>query len=611
MSKGLKIAIIAVYDTLAVIVAWLLAILVIEENTTYSIAECLAGYRVWGLVVGVVVALISNAIFGIYEQCLTFASVQEGVKILLACGVEAVCMAVVAAITPELGIPWAVIAIGMYFALAISARFSYRFVRTFKFPKKKEIVKVGIIGMCRAASLLIKEIQQSKTHLRPVCIIDENKKNLGQTLQGVPVVTTFEDIESICEKYALKEIIICQAVVSKKKASEMIRTCQNLGLTVKILPDLTEFADGSVSVSSIKKVNVADLLGREQVKVNLAEIMDYIKDRVVLVTGGGGSIGSELCRQIAKNSPKQLIIVDIYENNAYEIQQELNRHFPDLNLKVLIASVRDQAKINSLFKEYKPEIVFHAAAHKHVPFMEDSPNEAVKNNVHGTLNVATAAGKFGAKKFVLISTDKAVNPTNIMGATKRICEMIVQTLDKHYETDFVAVRFGNVLGSNGSVIPLFEKQIREGGPVTVTHKDIVRYFMTIPEAVSLVLQAGANANGGEIFVLDMGEPMNIYELALNMIRLSGLEPFTDIDILVTGLRPGEKLYEERLMEEEGLQKTANKLISIAKPIEVDEEQLFNTVHQIYEKARKEIDDMKYLVHDLVPTYTVYEGKKNA
>ena len=611
MNRGLKVTIIAIYDTLAVIAAWLLAVLVIEENTTYGVAECLAGNGVWFLLGGIGVALLSNAIFGIYEQCLSFASVHEGVKILLACSVEAAYMSIIAAIKEELGIPWAVIAIGSYFALAISARFSYRFVRTFQFPKKKEIKKVAIVGMCRAASLLIKEMQAEKTNMRPVCIIDDNKKNIGQRLQGVPVVSSTDEINSICSAYAIKEVIVSQPVVSKKKTSEIIKECQKVGITVKILPDLTEIADGTVSVSSIKNVNVADLLGREQVSVNLEEIMGYIKDRVVLVSGGGGSIGSELCRQIAKNSPKQLVIVDIYENNAYDIQQELLRHFPDLDLKVLIASVRDQAKINALFKEYKPEIVFHAAAHKHVPFMEDSPNEAVKNNVHGTLNVATAAGKFGAKKFVLISTDKAVNPTNIMGATKRICEMIVQTLDKHYLTEYVAVRFGNVLGSNGSVIPLFAKQIREGGPVTVTHKDIVRYFMTIPEAVSLVLQAGANAKGGEIFVLDMGEPMNIYELALNMIRLSGLEPFTDIDVVVTGLRPGEKLYEERLMDEEGLQKTANKLISIAKPIEVDEEQLFNTVHQIYEKARKEIDDMKYLVHDLVPTYTVYEDKKKA
>lgn len=609
MNRALKVTIIALYDIFTVVTAWLLAILVMQENTTFSIAECLAGYNYLWLVGGIAIALVSNAIFGIYEQCLSFASVHEGVKILLSCSVEAVYMSVVSAVQIELGIPWVVVAVGMYFALAISARFSYRFVRTFKFPKKKEIKKVAIVGMCRAASLLIKEMQEGKTPLRPVCIIDDNKKNLGQTLQGVQVVATTDEIESVCQKYEIKEVIISQPVISKKQTSDIIRRCQKTGIKVKILPDLSEIADGTVTVSSIKSVNVTDLLGRDQVSVNLDEIMGYISGKVVMVTGGGGSIGSELCRQIAKNSPKQLIIVDIYENNAYEIEQELKRHYPELNLKVLIASVRDQLKVNTLFKELRPEIVFHAAAHKHVPFMEDSPNEAVKNNVHGTLNVATAAGKYGAKKFVLISTDKAVNPTNIMGATKRICEMIVQTLDKHYDTDFVAVRFGNVLGSNGSVIPLFARQIREGGPVTVTHKEIVRYFMTIPEAVSLVLQAGANAKGGEIFVLDMGEPMNIYELALNMIRLSGLEPFTDIDVVVTGLRPGEKLYEERLMDEEGLQKTANKLISIAKPIEVDEEQLFDTVHQIYKKARKETDDMKYLVHELVPTYTVYEGKK--
>jgi FlaA1/EpsC-like NDP-sugar epimerase len=323
-----------------------------------------------------------------------------------------------------------------------------------------------------------------------------------------------------------------------------------------------------------------------------------------MVTGGGGSIGSELCRQIAEHNPKELIILDIYENNAYDIQQELVRKLPNLKLTALIASVRDASKIDSVFAQYKPEIVFHAAAHKHVPLMETSPNEAVKNNVGGTYNVANSAGKHGVERFILISTDKAVNPTNIMGATKRICEMIIQTMDKKYKTEYVAVRFGNVLGSNGSVIPLFKKQIEEGGPVTVTHKDIVRYFMTIPEAVSLVLQAGAYANGGEIFVLDMGEQVRIYDLAVNMIKLSGFEPFKDIDVKITGLRPGEKLYEERLMDGEGLAKTENKKISIGKPLEIDTDVLYEKIEELLKEAKNETEKMKELVHELVPTYKI-------
>ncbi|MBQ8426326.1 MAG: polysaccharide biosynthesis protein, partial [Clostridia bacterium] len=391
--------------------------------------------------------------------------------------------------------------------------------------------------------------------------------------------------------------------------SKIITECQKTSCKTLVVPGIYQLASGQVSVSTMREVSIQDLLGREQVKVNLDEIMGYIENKVVLVTGGGGSIGSELCRQIAWHNPKQLIILDIYENNAYDIQQELVRHCPNLNLLVLIASVRDSKKVNDVFETYQPQIVFHAAAHKHVPLMETSPNEAVKNNVSGTYKVAEAAGKCGVERFILISTDKAVNPTNIMGATKRICEMIIQAMNNRYRaTEYVAVRFGNVLGSNGSVIPLFRKQIAEGGPVTVTHKDIVRYFMTIPEAVSLVLQAGAYAKGGEIFVLDMGDPVRIYDLAVNMIRLSGLEPFKDIDIKITGLRPGEKLYEERLMEEEGLQKTENEMISIGKPLNFDEKNLFNKINELYVEAYKESDKMKELVHELVPTYVIDKRK---
>jgi FlaA1/EpsC-like NDP-sugar epimerase len=375
---------------------------------------------------------------------------------------------------------------------------------------------------------------------------------------------------------------------------------------MKMLPGIYQLVNGEVEISKLRAVQIEDLLGREQVKTNLNEIMSYITDKVVLITGGGGSIGSELCRQIATYHPKQLIIVDIYENNAYDIQQELIRKHPELNLVVLIASVRNTHRMESIFEKYRPEVVYHAAAHKHVPLMENSPNEAIKNNIFGTYKTAMAAAKYGAKRFVMISTDKAVNPTNIMGASKRICEMIIQMFDRKYATEFVAVRFGNVLGSNGSVIPLFKKQIEEGGPVTVTHPDIIRYFMTIPEAVALVLQAGAYAKGGEIFVLDMGEPVKILDLAINLIKLSGYVPYDDIDIQFTGLRPGEKLYEELLMEEEGLQATDNKMIHIGKPIEMDEKKFEEQLEYLRERANQDEQGIKKAVSEIVTTYHTKE-----
>ena len=393
--------------------------------------------------------------------------------------------------------------------------------------------------------------------------------------------------------------------MKKHTISQIVLRCQQCGCPVRILPGIYQLATGNVTVSALREVEISDLLGREQVQVNLDQVMEYIENKTVLVTGGGGSIGSELCRQIAAHNPKTLIILDIYENNAYEIEQELKRKRPSLSVLTLIASVREEKKMRDVFDKYRPQIVFHAAAHKHVPLMESSPCEAVKNNVFGTWNVAKCADEFKVETFVLISTDKAVNPTNIMGATKRICEMLIQTIGKNSKhTKFVAVRFGNVLGSNGSVIPLLRQQIQEGGPVTVTHKDIIRYFMTIPEAVSLVLQAGAYAKGGQIFVLDMGEPVKIYDLAYSLIKLSGLEPNVDIDIVCTGLRPGEKLYEERLMKEEGLQSTPNGLINIARPIPLDETQFFSTLDVLCKQAFEETDDMKTSVKKLVPTYTV-------
>ena len=411
-------------------------------------------------------------------------------------------------------------------------------------------------------------------------------------------------IISFCEELSVQEIMIALPSATAKEIKEIVDICKQTGCELKRLPGMYQLVNGDVSVSKLKDVDVNELLGREPVKVDLDSILGYVCDKVVLVTGGGGSIGSELCRQVAGHKPKQLVIVDIYENNAYDIQQELKKTYPWLNLVVLIASVRNTKRMDDIFTYYKPDIVYHAAAHKHVPLMEASPNEAVKNNVLGTWKVVQAADKAHVKKFVMISTDKAVNPTNIMGATKRICEMIIQTYNNCSQTEFVAVRFGNVLGSNGSVIPLFKKQIEAGGPVTVTHPDIIRYFMTIPEAVSLVLQAGAFAKGGEIFVLDMGEPVKILDLAKNLILLSGHKPGEDIQIEFTGLRPGEKLYEEMLMDEEGLQDTENHLIHIGKPIEFDEDKFLEDLEGLKEYVVTEPDDIREWVQRIVPTYSI-------
>lgn len=468
--------------------------------------------------------------------------------------------------------------------------------------KKKRVM---IVGAGKSGAALIAEMQNSdKANFAPVCVIDDDPEKIGRSVNGVKVVGSTYEIKKYAKKYGVDEIHVTMPSVDRRRVSRIIARCNDAGCPVKILPGLYQLADGQVSVSSMREVDIQDLLGRDPVKVDINEIIGYIEGKTVLVTGGGGSIGSELCRQIASHRPKELIILDIYENNAYDIEQELKRTHKNLNLVTLIASVRDSNKIKDVFEKYRPQIVFHAAAHKHVPLMETSPNEAVKNNVFGTFNVARYADAYNVETFVQISTDKAVNPTNVMGATKRICEMIIQALGRHSKTKFVAVRFGNVLGSNGSVIPLFKKQIKEGGPVTVTHKDIIRYFMTIPEAVSLVLQAGAYAKGGQIFVLDMGEPVRIYDLAYNLIKLSGFEPDVDIKIECTGLRPGEKLYEERLMDEEGMQKTPNGLINIAQPLKFDESSLWNHLNELYEAAYSETSDMKNKVKEIVLNYTI-------
>ena len=497
-----------------------------------------------------------------------------------------------------------VIIVGM-----VSLRIAYRTMR--RIVMKTELrqnasdsQRVLIVGAGEAGNMIVRELfKRPELKKMPVGVVDDDKNKQGKCVYDVPVLGTIDDVDQIVKNHCIDEIIICIANINPQRKREIINICKKTDAKIKTIPGIYEIIDGKVNITKFRDVQIEDLLGREPIKMNLDDMNGIIKDKIIMVTGGGGSIGSELCRQIVKYEPKQLVLIDIYENNAYDIQQEIKRHFPEIDLKVLIASVRDEHKMDKIFEQYKPEIVFHAAAHKHVPLMEDSPCEAIKNNVFGTQNVVNLSDKYNVKKFVLISTDKAVNPTNIMGATKRCCEMIVQTKNKTSKTEFVAVRFGNVLGSNGSVVPLFKKQIEEGGPVTVTHEEVTRFFMTIPEAVSLVLQASAMAKGGEIFVLDMGEPVKIIDLARNLIKLSGFEPNVDIKIEVTGLRPGEKLYEEVLMDEEGLQKTSNNQIRIGRPIDIDEAEFKKELNILKRVADNDQDEkVDLIMKSIVPTY---------
>ncbi len=486
-----------------------------------------------------------------------------------------------------------------------ASRFSYRFFRGLKHKKqnKNNMISVMVIGAGEAANLIIKEIVNSNFSTMVIkCIIDDDKGKWGRYIQGIKVVGGRDKIVECADVFEVDEIIVAMPSAARTEIRELLEICKDTNCKLRSLPGMYQLVNGEVSVSKLRDVEVEDLLGRDPITVDMDSILGYVQGKVVLVTGGGGSIGSELCRQIAAHRAAQLVIVDIYENSVYDIQQELKEKYPELDLVVLIASVRNTNRMNYIFSHYHPDIVYHAAAHKHVPLMEDSPTEAIKNNVFGTFKTAQAAAMSGVRRFVMISTDKAVNPTNIMGASKRICEMIIQTFDKHYETEFVAVRFGNVLGSNGSVIPLFRRQIEAGGPVTVTHPDIIRYFMTIPEAVSLVMQAGAYARGGEIFVLDMGEPVKILTLAENLIKLSGFRVGEDIKIEFTGLRPGEKLYEELLMEEEGMKDTANRMIHIGKPIELDEHEFFTQLKELKDECQIENSDIRPLIKKIVPTY---------
>lgn len=542
----------------------------------------------------------------LYSSLWRYASVDELLNVLYACSLGVILhfigMHLCGMYMPRSYFPMELLF--MIFLVGAS-RFGYRFMRSIENINSdaQSQNKIMIIGAGEAANMIIKEIHNSQYLDGTVaCAIDDNKEKVNRYIQGIKVVGDRYDIVSAARKYHITDIIIAIPTLARKDQKQIIEYCKETGCRLKILPGIYQLINEEVSVSRLRNVEIEDLLGRDPIKLNTEKIMGYVTGKVVLVTGGGGSIGSELCRQVAKYRPKQLIIFDIYENNAYDIEQELKMSFPELDLVVLIGSIRNEDRLIHVFEEYRPELVYHAAAHKHVPLMETSPNEAIKNNVAGTLNLARVSDRFNVHRFVQISTDKAVNPTNVMGASKRMCEMIIQAYNKRSETEFVAVRFGNVLGSNGSVIPLFKRQIMQGGPVTLTHPDIIRYFMTISEAVSLVLEAGAIAKGGEIFVLDMGEPVKIADLAENLIRLSGYVPGRDIQIKYIGLRPGEKLYEELLMDEEGLQNTENSLIHIGKPIQFDEEKFFEQLDRLFACAQSEGDDVRDLIREIVPTY---------
>jgi hypothetical protein len=554
-----------------------------------------------------IMSLLIFWLFRLYHSLWQYASIAEVYRIAEACIIVEVVHFLSNKITGNMLPRSCYFNAAIYLIIAICAsRFMYRMIRTVlnKYRNIKTSNNVMIIGAGEATNVIMREIQNSSylANSNIACIIDDDRRKVGKYIRGVKVIGTRDKIKEAAKLYDIDEIIFAIPSASNEVKRDILNICKETDCTLKILPGVYQMVDGEINVNSIRNVDVLDLLGRDPIEVDIESIMGYVKDKVIMVTGGGGSIGSELCRQLVSHKPKQLIIFDIYENNAYDIQQELKINYPDANVVTLIGSIRNVSRLESVFAQYKPDIVYHAAAHKHVPLMEVSPDEAVKNNVVGTWNVARMADKYGVKKFVMISTDKAVNPTNVMGATKRICEMIVQTYNEISKTDFVAVRFGNVLGSNGSVIPLFKRQIEAGGPVTVTDPNIIRYFMTIPEAVSLVLQAGAYAKGGEIFILDMGEPVKIDDLAKNLIRLSGYTLGVDMEIKYTGLRPGEKLYEELLMKEEGLQETDNKLIHIGKPIEFDKENFFNNLEKLKEEAYSETGNIRESLKKVVVTY---------
>ena len=611
-----KIIIMSVLDVIAIASSFYMAILARYEFDFDAVPlEAIEAYSV-SVFVWVPLCILMFALFKLYNRIWSYASVDELCRILLAYVVLALigsALFTVFGLREPLGLTVLVLTIVFGCTLTVVTRFSYRIIKMLFYSFENKIDgnakdHVMIIGAGEAGKNLINEFKTSMYlgKNRVCCVIDDSPHKIGKSLLGVPIVGDREYIPEAVKKYNINKIIFAIPSIDPKQKKQILDICSVTACKVQVVPGMYQLLTDEVTVSQLRKVDVVDLLGRDPIKVNTDEILGYVSGKVIMVTGGGGSIGSELCRQIAKSNPKTLIVFDIYENNAYAIQQELQRAYPELNLVTLIGSVRNTARLDKVLGHYKPDIVFHAAAHKHVPLMEESPNEAIKNNVFGTYKMAKAAAKYGVRKFVLISTDKAVNPTNIMGASKRLCEMVVQMMNRESKTEFVAVRFGNVLGSNGSVIPLFKKQIEEGGPVTVTHPEIIRYFMTIPEAVSLVLQAGYYARGGEIFVLDMGDPVKIDTMARNLIKLSGYEPDVDIKVVYTGLRPGEKLYEELLMDEEGLQETANRLIHIGKPIEMDDEKFKEQLIRLEAAYKEEVENMKQIVAEIVPTYKLQQ-----
>ena len=612
-----KKMLIVIADILAVIIAYGLALLLRFDMKYSEIPEqYIEGYMYY-IVLASVLLVCCYVIAKLYRSVWSYAGINEILKTCVASIVACVLTGVVFSIAiMRMPISFYLIGWLLVFGFTASIRMMYRLLRRMRIKADNskgntERQNIMIIGAGAAGLVLLREYHNSYYLTDRVKIfIDDNAQKWNKYLDGVLIEGGRNKILESVEKYQINKIILAMPTADRKDIRDILEICKETDCQIQTVPGVYQLVNGEVNVSKLRNVEIEDLLGRDPIEVNLDEILGYIKGKTVLVTGGGGSIGSEICTQLAEHEVGHLIIFDIYENNAYDIQQKLRWNHPELNLTVLIGSVRNTHRINCVMKQYKPDVVFHAAAHKHVPLMEDSPNEAIKNNVFGTYKTASAAGRNHVKKFVLISTDKAVNPTNIMGASKRMCEMIVQTLNHFYETDFVAVRFGNVLGSNGSVIPLFKKQIAAGGPVTVTHPDIIRYFMTIPEAVSLVLQAGAYAKGGEIFVLDMGEPVKIADPAKNLIRLSGYKLGEDIEIEYTGLRPGEKLYEELLMDEEGLQDTENKMIHIGKPIDMDEEKFMHQLIKLRDAANDDSDAIRAMVKEIVPTYQMPKEKED-
>lgn len=613
-NKNIRKYILIILDALLIVLAGILSL---EIRFDFELGPQQLMYRealLENTILYVAILLFVFYIFGLYKSLWRYASINEMISVALAGFWGNLSLYAVFSIM-EVKLPRSFYIINIFLIMTAigGLRFSYRILRRLRIdtPLKKHSIgkntsKVLIIGAGEAGYMTAKELLQTNDlNMVPIGFLDDDSNKVGKKINGVPVISKIKNITQVVEDYGVDQIIIALPSASNKKKKEVLELCKNLGIKLKILPGIYELIDGSVDIKQIRDVDIEDLLGREPIKLDNPDIKSYIRGKTILVTGGGGSIGSELCRQIASYSPSTLIIFDIYENNAYDIQNELRKKYKDkLNLEVLIGSVRDEERLEEVFNTYKPEVVFHAAAHKHVPLMEDSPFEAIKNNVLGTMKVAKAAGRHKSEKFVLISTDKAVNPTNIMGASKRLAELITQDCNIEFEdTDYVAVRFGNVLGSNGSVIPLFKKQIASGGPITVTHPDIIRYFMTIPEAVQLVLQAGSMASGGEIFILDMGEPVKIVNLAEDLIKLSGFEPYEDIDIQFTGLRPGEKLYEELLLAEEGLSDTSNDKIFIGKPLDIKREDLSNILGEIFEYLdKKDIESLEITIKKLIPKY---------